>query len=203
MPDALSRRPDYKQRGSDAVVPALLKLGSDAVRPDALSRNYRQGSEKMPDALPKKPDYMLNVMQALASHEEYVTYMEEYLISGALPKNKFNEQVRLEAPHFLIEEGRLMRRIAEGVTAPYLEWEFRGDLIQRMHEEYGHLSQQGMRDLVRTRVWWPKMDQDVREFVKSCPNCQRAQRQKPGQEREYAQLPTHCCLRTVAYAQRN
>ena len=92
LPDALSRRPDYKQRGSDAVVPALLKLGSAAVGPDALSRNYRQGSEKVPDALPKKPDYMLNVMQALASHEEYVTYMEEYLISGALPKNKFNEQ---------------------------------------------------------------------------------------------------------------
>ena len=129
------------------------KLGSDAVGPDALSRNYRQGSDVvMPDALPKKPDYMLNVMQALASHEEYVTYMEEYLISGALPKNKFNEQVRLEAPHFLIEEGRLMRRIAAGVIAPYLEWEFRGDLIQRIHEEYGHLSQQGMRDLVRMRA---------------------------------------------------
>ena len=144
----------------------------------------------MPDALPKKPNYMLNAMQGLASHEEYVTYMEEYLISGTLPKNEFKEPVRLEAPHFLMKEGRLMRRIAEGVTAPYLEWEFRGDLIQRMHEEYGHLSQQGMRDLVRTRAWWPKLDQDVREFVKSCPNCQIAQRQRPGQEREYAQLPT-------------
>src|SRR5437773_10660998 len=59
-----------------------------------------------------------------------------------------------------------------------------------MHEEYGHLSQRGMRDLVWTRAWWPKLDQDVQEFVKSCPNCQIAQRQRPGQDREYAQLPT-------------
>ena len=83
-----------------------------------------------------------------------------------------------------------MRRISEGVTAPYLEWEFRGDFIQRIHQEYGHLSQIGMRDLVRTRAWWPKLDQDIQEFVKSCPNWQVAQRQRPGQEREYGQLST-------------
>ena len=133
---------------------------------------------------------MLNVMRGLAPHEEYVQFMEEYLLKGTLPQNEFAELVRLEGPHFLIQEGRLVRRIAEGVTTPYLEWEFRGDFIQRMHEEYGHLSQRGMRDLVRTHAWWPKLDQDVQEFVKSCPNCQIAQRQRPGQDREYAQLPT-------------
>jgi hypothetical protein len=47
-----------------------------------------------------------------------------------------------------------------------------------------------MRDLVRTRAWWSKLDQDIQEFVKSCPNCQIAQRQRSGQEREYGQLPT-------------
>ena len=43
LPDALSRRPDYNQQGSDAIVPdALLRnyqLGSDAIVP-ALLRNY-------------------------------------------------------------------------------------------------------------------------------------------------------------------
>ena len=156
-----------------------------------LKIKYRRGSEAIvPDALSRRPDYMLNVMRGLAPHEEYVQFMEEYLLKGTLPQNEFAELVRLEGPHFLIQEGRLVRRIAEGVTTPYLEWEFRGDFIQRMHEEYGHLSQRGMRDLVRTHAWWPKLDQDVQEFVKSCPNCQIAQRQRPGQDREYAQLPT-------------
>ena len=47
-----------------------------------------------------------------------------------------------------------------------------------------------MRNLVLTRAWWPKMDQDIQRFVSSCANCQIAQRSQFGQEREYAQLPT-------------
>jgi hypothetical protein len=156
-----------------------------------LKIKYRRGSEAVvPDALSRRPDYMLNMMHGLAPKEEYVNYMEEYLRSGTLPKNEFAELVKLEALHFGIDDNRLVRRIAEGITAPYLEWEFRGDLIQRMHAEYGHLSLAGMRDLVQKRAWWPKMDQDIHEFTKSCPNCQIAQRRKIGQEREYAQLPT-------------
>ena len=59
--------------------------------------------------------------------------------------------ITLEAPHFVLSEGRLMRMISEGVLTPYLEWEFRGDLIQRMHNEYGHLSLHGTKDLVARR----------------------------------------------------
>src|SRR5438552_18892777 len=137
-----------------------------------LKIKYRRGSEAVvSDALSQRPHYMLNVMRGLALHEEYVQFMEEYLLKGTLPQNEFVELVRLKAPHFLIQEGRLMWTI-EGVIAPYLEWEFVEDFIQRMHEKYGHLSQRGMRDLVWTRAWWPKLDQDVQEFVKSCPNCQ-------------------------------
>jgi hypothetical protein len=47
-----------------------------------------------------------------------------------------------------------------------------------------------MKNLVLKRAWWPKMDQDIQGFTKSCTNCQIAQRQRPDQEREYAQLPT-------------
>ena len=129
-------------------------------------------------------------MQGLAPHEEYVSYMEEYLEKGALPKNEYDEMIRLEAPHFVLNEGRLMRKISEGVLTPYLEWEFRGDLVQGIYNEYGHLSLHGMKDLVVRRGWWPKMDQDIRKFVESCANCQTAQRQRSTQEREYAQLPT-------------
>ena len=68
-------------------------------------------------------------MYGLALHKEYVQFIEEYLLKETLHQNEFVELVRLEVPHFLIQEGRLMRRIAERVTAPYLEWEFHGDFI--------------------------------------------------------------------------
>jgi Integrase zinc binding domain len=164
---------------------------------------YRKGSVvTVPDALSRRPDYLrLYVMQGLAPQEEYVSYMEEYLKNGTLPKNEYDQMIELEAPHFVLTDGRLMRWISKGVitpegaftpgvSTPYLEWEFRGDLIQRMHNEYGHLSLHGMKDLVVRRGWWPKMDQDIRKFVESCANCQIAQRPRSTQEREYAQLPT-------------
>src|SRR5271155_3251530 len=34
------------------------------------------------------------------------------------------------------------------------------------------------------------MDQDIQKFTSSYANCQIAQRSQPGQEQEYAQLPT-------------
>ena len=153
----------------------------------SLNIKYRKGSEAIvPDALSRRPDYMLHFVHGLENHEEYVTFMEKYLTEGKLPKNEYDELVKLESPHFEMQDGRLMRR-EEGLLSPYIEWAFRGDLIQRLHNEFGHLSPKGMKHLVLTRAWWPKLDQDIQRFVSSCPNCQVAQRSQVGQEREYRQ----------------
>jgi len=164
-----------------------------------LNIKYRKGSlAVVPDALSRRPDHRiprLNVMRGLAPHEEYVTYMGEYLLNGKLPKNEFDELIKVEALNFhLDQQQRVLRWVAgegnERVYAPYIEWEFRGDLIQRLHDEYGHLSLNGMKDLIQRRGWWPKMDKDIQEYVGTCANCQIAQRQRRDQEREVAQLPT-------------
>src|SRR5947207_1226922 len=84
--------------------------------------------------------------------------------------------IKLEATHFILNEGRLMRKDSEGVLTLYIELEFRGDLIQRMHNEYGYLSSHEMKDLVVRRGWWLKMDQDIQEFVESCSNFHIAQK---------------------------
>jgi hypothetical protein len=118
-----------------------------------LAIKYRKGSEAtVPDALNRRSDYLrLYMMQGLAPHEEYVSNMEEYKKNGILPKNEYDQMIELEAPHFVLMDGRLMRQISKGVYSPYLEWEFREDLIQRMHNEHGHLSLHGMKDLVVRR----------------------------------------------------
>jgi hypothetical protein len=71
-----------------------------------------------------------------------------------------------------------------------VEWEFCGDLIQRLHDEYGPLSVGGMQNLLLTRGWWPCMNQDVKAFASACPNCPVAQPGRRGQEREFPRLPT-------------
>ena len=66
--------------------------------------------------------------------------MENYLWDSILPGNEFDELIKEELQHFVIEDDRLLRKVGAGVEAPYLEWEFHGDFIQRMHNEYGHMS---------------------------------------------------------------
>ena len=158
-----------------------------------LDIRYRPGVKAtVPDALSRRPDYLAAIAQReQENHIEYVEHVAGYLTKGILPGNEFDEIIKIEAKNFMLNDGCLYRRIRDDVTAPYLEWLFRGDFIQRMHNEYGHLIYRGMMNLVETRAWWPTMTRDIQAFVQSCPNCQIAQRQRFNQEREYAQLPTN------------
>ena len=159
-----------------------------------LDIRYRPGVKAIvPDALSRRPDYLAAIAQRERENSiEYVEHMGNYLTKGTLPGDEFDELIKLEAKNFLLKDDHLYRRVRDGgIIAPYLDWLFRGDFIQRMHNEYGHLSYRGMMNLIETRAWWPRMAQDVQAFVQSCPNCQIAQRQRPNQEREYAQLPTN------------
>jgi len=159
-----------------------------------LDIRYRPGVKAIvPDALSRRPDYLTAIAERERLNQiEYVEYMGEYLANGALPKNEFDELIRAEATNFVLDnDGRVCRKLQHNITAPYLEWLFRGDFIQRMHNEYGHLSYRGMMNLVERRVWWPTMAKDAQAFIQSCPNCQIAQRQRPTQEREFAHVPTN------------
>jgi hypothetical protein len=60
--------------------------------------------------------------------------------------------------------------------------------MQKMHEQYGHLSYQGLANVLESRAWWPTMEKDVRAFIAACPNCQIQQRQRVTQERESNEL---------------
>ena len=72
--------------------------------------------------------------------------------------------------------------------APYIDSLFRGDFMENMHTQFGHLSYAGMANAVETRGWWPAMDSDIRQFIAACPNCQIGQQRRVNQEREYGQL---------------
>ena len=158
-----------------------------------LDIRYRPGVKAVvPDALSRRPDYLTAIIEREQKGQvEYVEHMGKYLADGTLPRDEFDELIKIEAKNFILNDSRLYRRIRDDVIAPYTEWLFRGDFIQQMHNEYGHLSYRGMMNLIETRAWWPTMAQDVQVFVRSCPNCQIAQRQRSSQEREYAQLPTN------------
>jgi transposase InsO family protein len=146
----------------------------------------------VPDSLSRRPDYLAAITEREKGGQiEYIEYMGKYLADRTLPGNEFDDLIKIEAKNFTLNDRRLYRKIRGDVVAPYTEWLFRGAFIQRMHNEYGHLSYRGMMNLIETRACWPTMARDIQAFIQSCLNCQSAQRQRSSQEREYAQLPTN------------
>lgn len=41
-----------------------------------------------------------------------------------------------------------------------------------MHNAYGHLGAAALQELLHTRAWWPRMDNDIKQWIKTCPQCQ-------------------------------
>ena len=50
---------------------------------------------------------------------------------------------------------------------------YRKIALQRCHEDVGHLGIEGMLDLLRDRFYWPNMQIDAEQHVKSCERCLR------------------------------
>ena len=169
---------------------------------------YRPGKYALvPDAISRRPDYFdyFNSIHYLDSitprrEEEYISYMSDYLKHKRLPDDdELRNRIIDEAPNFILIEpestannknkhGILHRKIRDRITAPYIDFILRGDLIQSIHNEFGHLSYMSLENIFESRAWWPSMERDIRTFITACPNCQIQQRQRCTQEREHLQI---------------
>ena len=154
---------------------------------------YRRGREAIiPDVLSRRPDYFnVFLLNTMIRHDEFIPHLKNFLINHTLPEDAaMRERVIKEAHAYTLDEGEgLLHKIGDK-TVPYIEPIFRGDFMEQLHHQFGHLSYKGMSNAVETRGWWPTMESDLRRFIAACPNCQVVQRQRVNQETEYAQIVT-------------
>lgn len=47
----------------------------------------------------------------------------------------------------------------------------RGEVLKALHDDYGHLSSDRVLSMARSRVWWPRMADDVKEYIRACKRC--------------------------------
>jgi len=150
---------------------------------------YRPGKyNTVPDALSRRPDYV-NFIGERGKDEEYIPWIRKFLTDKSVPQdNAVKARVVEDVDKFVLEDDTLFRKVRDGIKAPYVEFVFRGDLMEKIHHHYGHLTFASLKNVVESRAWWPSMDKDLREFVAACPNCQTHQRQRASQERERHQI---------------
>ncbi|MCG8622444.1 MAG: DDE-type integrase/transposase/recombinase, partial [Proteobacteria bacterium] len=68
--------------------------------------------------------------------------------------------------------------------------QFRKCTVQVVHEDYGHLGMDRVLILLQERFYWPKMSEDVRDFIRSCDRCVRF-KQKPQKDKLYPLTATY------------
>src|SRR6266536_5704407 len=101
-------------------------------------------------------------------NEQYSELLE-YLLNGQLPKEadetyeKWASQFREQSNHIYVEERRLVSRYE-------LSW-----ILSMFHDNptSAHQGAEAMRQQINKRYVWKGMTSDIKEYVKSCYECQR------------------------------
>ena len=157
---------------------------------------YRKGSLMVaPDAISRRPDLMGQGPRNLAAQftalrgleeDEWAEAMIKLLQEGQQPPTRIRSKLYEDRFLFTVKDDTLCR-VENDVQSPYIPIPFRTDFLERMHTEYGHLGYPGILGVIQGRGWWSSLQEDIRTFTRSCPQCQVSQRNRPGQEREQPQ----------------
>jgi transposase InsO family protein len=100
-------------------------------------------------------------------------YLQHREFSDDVP-NEIKELIKKELHMFIYDESHetLHRKLNDEQTAPYIPFISRLDLVLKMHNAYGHIGADGMQELLRTRAWWPGMNNNIKQWIKTCVKCQ-------------------------------
>jgi len=172
-PDALSRRSEYRpEKGEVENQPITTVLGKNHFE-EWLSRTFICSSARMALLLERKwwDEFLAKVKEEGKKDEAYAQAMKEVVIEELSPKDRKVKELR--------EEKELLYR-------RNLLWVPRNLIQQIMESEHdtkvaGHMGQDKTIELIRRNFWWPKMNERIIDFVRSCPECpqNKATRHQP------------------------
>ena len=123
-----------------------------------LDIRYRRGKEAIvPDALSRRPDYQyldyLTTIGVNIHYDDYIPHLKEYLISNILSQDPaMRERVTALADDFTMDiEQTLLRKLKNELTTSYIEPLFRGDFMEKLHNQFGYLSYPSIANAIETR----------------------------------------------------
>jgi len=87
------------------------------------------------------------------------------------------ERLQRLGNRFLLFEGRIYRRGMEMQHRLYIRKEHRTYMMTAGHDHNGHRGFFATKALLTQRFWWPEMERDINQFVKTCHPCQERQKQ--------------------------
>jgi len=92
-----------------------------------------------------------------------------------LPEKKQQKLLRI-ANRFLMYKGRIYRRGKDSQHRLYVPKDRRTYMMTAAHDHNGHRGFFSTKSLLTQRFWWPEMERDINQFVKTCHLCQERQK---------------------------
>jgi hypothetical protein len=107
-----------------------------------------------------------------------------YILDQELPpelSEELQELVEDESENFEFKGNVLMRKVdldGKTIYLPFLVSRDRITKISKYHQTLGHLAVEATYKILKERVWWPGMKDDVYSFISNCRQCQLSRSQK-------------------------
>ena len=100
-------------------------------------------------------------------------YLQHQTFAVDVPK-EIKDLMQRELHLFIYDKSQetLYCKLNDEETAPYIPFISRLDLVLKMHEAYGHIGAEGIQELLRSRGWWPGMNNNIKNWIKTCVKCQ-------------------------------
>ena len=107
--------------------------------------------------------------------------IKAYLEMGVRPPHLTRagfRRIHWQVLHFFLRGGRLWRRHAQGRHQLVVPQHQRPALIRQAHDSLGHCGFYPTRRTLLNRFWWPNLEADVQQYVRTCHACQLCQTTK-------------------------
>jgi len=195
----------YSQKGSPS--PRILRWSLRLLAYD-FTLHYLKGKDNPSDILSRLPQHKLTTLPGDDSAEMLINYTIANAIPKAISLSELLEACKSDEDTQALIESIRTSNWENARVKPYQQLRFelseksglvlrgtriiiplslRSRVLSIVHE--GHLGIRKTKELLRTKVWWPRIDYDVEDKVSSCITCTRLQEKQTKEPLQMTEMP--------------
>ncbi|KAG1174195.1 hypothetical protein G6F36_011270 [Rhizopus arrhizus] len=160
----------------------LYKPGVENQIPDLLSR--RDDVSAIPEKNSMQPRYVYHIgpnNKCLSRLEQ--DPIQDWPLHYLTTEEKWPDKIKADLikvrNRFIVKNQQVYKKSKVPKSNEFVELKFipfakRADMVDDFHSGYGHAGQASMYNLMKTRVWWPRMQEDINAWISRCSRCQLA-----------------------------
>jgi hypothetical protein len=160
----------------------IYKQGTDNIIPDLLSR--RDDPKCNPAELSIEPKYLYEVYQSatavlsIENENELSDPTKDWPLFYFKPQDKWPKKwlskLKSKQDDFMVKDGHVWKRLKndEKTWVKFIPFKRRADLVEDFHRGFGHQGTTTVDHLMKSRFWWPQMNQDIKNWLTRCNECQ-------------------------------